>query len=443
MNKLILYITVFYCCINFSFAQINSGSTFEKEISVDSLMESIRILSSAPFQGRKTGTQGQKIAASYLSVKLSEYGLVPLPGKNTFRQTHSLSPRLNEGMNIEAHQKTYLFLNDFFYISGYHDTSFVLQNILFAGYGISNSLYDDYRGVDVQGRAILFYEGEPPNFANRSQSKAVLQRTTWTTDWKKKLTVIYEKRPSIVFIVTKDLDLLSDSLLNEKKLIDFYLLAKGPSAIPIIFISEELALNFVPEQEVKKFKQEKNRMDKKTTPVSYSFSTDAVINISTNASYLVGDNILGMLNGRNFGEEYIIVSAHYDHLGIIDSILYPGADDNASGTAAVLELARMFSDLAKQGLQTKRNIVFAFFSGEENGLLGSSYFVNHPPILLHNIEANLNVDMIGRKDSLYNQPEKPDYIYLIGANRLSNELFTINEDCNIRRAGTFSGLFLR
>ncbi|MDP2599082.1 MAG: M20/M25/M40 family metallo-hydrolase [Candidatus Liptonbacteria bacterium] len=112
-----------------------------------------------------------------------------------------------------------------------------------------------------------------------------------------------------------------------------------------------------------------------------------------------GRNVLAVIYGQTKRSEYVFVTAHYDHVGEEGGIIFPGADDNASGTSAVIAVAGAFAALAKKGIRPERNIVFAFFDGEEEGLWGSEYFVKHSVVSLEEIVAVINVDMVGRNDA--------------------------------------------
>ncbi|MAO01309.1 MAG: peptidase M28, partial [Flavobacteriales bacterium] len=120
--------------------------------------------------------------------------------------------------------------------------------------------------------------------------------------------------------------------------------------------------------------------------------------------------------------------AHYDHLGKKDSLIFNGADDNASGTAAIMEIAQAFMIAKKEGKGPRRSVLIIAFSGEEKGLLGSKYYTNKPVFPLEKTIANLNIDMIGRLDEFHK--EDSNYVYLIGADRLSQELHDISEQVN-------------
>lgn len=139
-------------------------------------------------------------------------------------------------------------------------------------------------------------------------------------------------------------------------------------------------------------------------------------------------NVIAYIKGSEFPEEVLVVSAHLDHLGTKDSSIYNGADDNGSGTAAIMEIAQAFKIAEQDGYAPKRSILFLHLTGEENGLEGSRYYTAHPVFSLENTIANLNIDMIGRVDNVHKT--NSNYIYLIGSDRLSTELHYISEAAN-------------
>ncbi len=148
------------------------------------------------------------------------------------------------------------------------------------------------------------------------------------------------------------------------------------------------------------------------------------------------DNVLAYILGSEHPEEVVVISAHYDHLGIKGENIYNGADDNASGTSALMEIAESFKLALDQGHGPKRSILFLHLTGEEPGLYGSRYYVSHPVFRIENTVTNLNIDMIGRVDQQHES--KPDYIYLIGSDKLSTELHALSEQVNL----TFTNLKL-
>lgn len=151
---------------------------------------------------------------------------------------------------------------------------------------------------------------------------------------------------------------------------------------------------------------------------------EALKNRSKNPS----ENVIGFIEGTEKPNEILVISSHYDHLGIKNGKIYYGADDDASGTTAVLEIAEAFAKAKKAGHGPKRSILFINFTGEEKGLLGSKYYTENATYPLENFVAGLNIDMVGRIGKEH--PGDENYVYVIGADRLSSELHTINETAN-------------
>lgn len=153
--------------------------------------------------------------------------------------------------------------------------------------------------------------------------------------------------------------------------------------------------------------------------VPESFSPDGIKN---------SPNVIAYIKGSEYPDEILIISGHSDHEGFTEDAIYNGADDNGSGTAAILEIAQAFKKAENDGFSPKRSIVFLHLTGEEVNLTGSRYYTKHPIFPLQNTVANLNIDMIGRVDDSHET--HPNYIYLIGSDRLSTELHYISESAN-------------
>lgn len=154
--------------------------------------------------------------------------------------------------------------------------------------------------------------------------------------------------------------------------------------------------------------------------ISKEFFEELILNDS--------ENVLAYVKGKEKPDEVIILSAHLDHLGVKDGYIYYGADDNGSGTAALLQIAQAFKLAEFDGYRPKRSILFLHVTAEENGLYGSRYYIKNPVFKLENTVCDLNIDMIGRVDPLHK--DNKNYIYLIGSDRLSSELHFISEKVN-------------
>ena len=148
-----------------------------------------------------------------------------------------------------------------------------------------------------------------------------------------------------------------------------------------------------------------------------------------NDRYNDSENVVAFIEGSEFPEEIVVISAHYDHIGVDDEgNIYNGADDDGSGTVAMLEIAEAFQEAAKDGYRPRRSILFLHVTGEEKGLLGSKYYTENPIFPLENTVTDLNTDMIGRIDPAHEG--KDDYIYLIGSDKLSTDLHNLSEEMN-------------
>jgi Zn-dependent M28 family amino/carboxypeptidase len=166
----------------------------------------------------------------------------------------------------------------------------------------------------------------------------------------------------------------------------------------------------------------------KATKDFYQKVPAAFMNKEDNENLPDSENILAFIKGSEKPDEIVVVSAHYDHVGIKRGEIYNGADDDGSGTVALLEIAQAFQLAKKDGLGPKRSILFLHVTGEEHGLHGSRYYSENPVFPLKNTIADVNIDMIGRRDS--NHKDSNNYIYLIGSDYLSTDLYKICEEAN-------------
>ncbi|MGI9532848.1 M28 family peptidase [Lutimonas sp.] len=164
-------------------------------------------------------------------------------------------------------------------------------------------------------------------------------------------------------------------------------------------------------------------------PTTYpEYTQEIPVTYFENKSSGPSENVLAFVQGSQFPNEVVVISAHYDHLGMKDDEVYNGADDNASGSSALMELAQSFQLAKKQGNGPKRSILFLHLTGEEIGLYGSQFYIENPVFSLDSTVVDLNIDMVGRVDEAH--MDKKDYIYLIGSNRLSSDLHKLSEKAN-------------
>ncbi|HSH65026.1 MAG TPA: M28 family peptidase, partial [Bacteroidia bacterium] len=244
----------------------------------------------------------------------------------------------------------------------------------------------------------------------------------WTTFYKKKIERAYKKGAKTLLIVSDNFDRDMESYKTKSPYIK---LEKGKTEIPVFYISKSMADGILKSTTIDKLKQ---KLDKEAHPGPKKIKCNIVINIQNIPEKVISENVLGYIEGSDLKDELIVISAHYDHLGKDGNKIFNGADDDGSGTSAVLNIAKVFALAKKEGHGPRRSILCITFSGEEKGLLGSDYYVEHPEYPLSSTVCDLNIDMIGRIDEKHEG--NPNYIYVIGSDKLSSELHKINETMN-------------
>jgi Zn-dependent M28 family amino/carboxypeptidase len=161
------------------------------------------------------------------------------------------------------------------------------------------------------------------------------------------------------------------------------------------------------------------------------FTANVQTDVQKGTTILQASNVLGLLPGTDLKDEYLVLTAHYDHEGKRgDSVIYYGADDDGSGTVSIIELAEAFSKAKKEGKGPRRSILFMTVTGEEKGLWGSAYYAANPIYPLAKTTADLNIDMIGRIDPKRTKGDSTNYVYVVGDDKLSSDLRTISEAVN-------------
>ncbi|MFT7589449.1 MAG: Zn-dependent M28 family amino/carboxypeptidase, partial [Limisphaerales bacterium] len=192
-----------------------------------------------------------------------------------------------------------------------------------------------------------------------------------------------------------------------------------------MYITEDMASDLFGKKG-KKINKTLNKIDKKGIPKSFSVNASVKFKVEKTSEVIQSENVLGFIKGTDLSNEIVVVSAHYDHIGFNDEEIFNGADDDGSGTVAVLEIAEAMSKAAKLGKGPRRSILFLTVSGEEKGLLGSEYFADIEPVFpLESIVTDLNIDMVGRIDPEHEGDR--EYVYTIGSDFLSSDLHKISE----------------
>jgi len=385
------FIILFLIYSSYLFSQtdlIRSNDITENEI-----IYHIKYLSSDKLQGRRTGEKWCDSAGAYIEREFIHYGLKPF--NNSFRQyydlTSSLSLGRNNKLNIKGLKLQPKIEKDFIPLSS-SSSGKVRAELIFAGYGISlpDSTYNDYASIDVKDKIVIILSGYPENDSSKKYFRYdnIRYKATIARD-KGAKAIIFVKIP------TADEKDILPKIKSER--------SSSKVGIPIIQITYKLAKDIFKSQKMDlDLLTKKINTENKPTQVNFNkLQTDLWVEIIENKAKTF--NVIGYVEGNdpNLKNEYIIIGAHYDHLGLGGSgsvepdkkAIHYGADDNASGTSGVLELAQYFSaNKDKIG----RTLIFMAFSGEEEGLLGSSYYMKNPLVPLEKTVAMINMDMIGR-----------------------------------------------
>lgn len=358
-------------------------------------LNDIKALTAPSMEGRGDGTKGLSRAAHLIEERFKSLGLDPA-GTRSYLQPFTLIT----GAKLKGNNHLRVDNNDLKLDRDYVPFSFsssgsAAASVVFAGYGITASEfgYDDYDGLDVKGKVVLLLRYEPPGFAAKSGNSGQTQHAQLIS---KAINARNHGAKAVVLVNGK----LGD---GEEDLLTRFGSVSGPvdSGIILVQVKNVVAEKWF-ETAGKSLAKLQDQVNNSTRPASFAFpdSLRLAVNVDVETTRATVNNVLAYLPGQT--DEYVIVGAHYDHLGRgnFDSLapsqigqLHPGADDNASGTAGVLELARRFAPMKGK---LHRGILFASFAGEELGLLGSAEWVKEPTRPLNKAVAMLNMDMIGR-----------------------------------------------
>lgn len=397
----------------------------------------VEVLASDSLEGRETGELGQRKAADFIAQQFKALELPTEGDRNTYFQTIRLQRESWKNISLKVGTQEFKNRTDFYVYPAFNPSTPLLdlKEVVFVGYGIEDSTHNDYGKTDVTGKAVIFYDGEPIDKTGKSIITRSEFRSTWSLDWKRKVQLAKSKGAIMVFIVDSN---FGESIKNNRKMTSTYgwkPINANTEGQPIDFVNSMFVSPTVATAILGK---KANKADEaiadlrggdKFKPVKVK-SKIAVV-LDKEIKTLEGSNVIGFIEGSDpmLKKEYVFVTAHYDHLGTPDSsVIYYGADDNASGTAGVIEIARAFAEAKKKGVGPKRSVVCMLVSGEEKGLLGSEFYVQFPIFSLSRTVVDINIDMIGRVDDRHTG--NPNYIYVIGSDRLSSTLHIINEQVN-------------
>jgi hypothetical protein len=362
-------------------------------------LDTIRTLASPEMEGRGAGTKGIDRAAHLVEERYQSLGLNPAGTQGYFQPfTVTTGAKLVSGNDLREDllgKKKILKLNDDFVPFSFSSSGEADAPVVFAGYGASAAEfgYDDYAGLDVHGKIVVLLRYEPSGFAAKGGHQGLTQHAALIT---KAINARNHGAKAVVIINGK-------LGAGEEDLLTRFGSVSGPenAGILLVQVKNKVAQDWF-DAAGKSLAGVQNQINEGTKPESFAFPASVRLTVAVHIDTLHAtvNNVLAYLPGKS--DEYIIVGAHYDHLGYgnADSLapsqigqIHPGADDNASGTSGVLEMAGLFAPLKGQ---LPRGILFMSFAGEELGLLGSAHWAMLPTLPLDKAVAMINMDMIGR-----------------------------------------------
>lgn len=391
-----------------------SSKQYGKSITKEELEELLYVFSSDEFGGRGTPSKGQDLATDFLKNNYKDLGIQPAR-KNTYEHKVFLQFDEKPNVSLSINKKEFKYYNDYIAYNNGPDVSFSDTEIIYVGYGIDHKNYNSYDGLDVTDKVVLAIAGEPKNRRGNYFISGGKKKSEWSTR-----NEISRKKQAAAKNGAKALILINNRLFkrysNEHMLSDTN---KGEKRMSLASdkINENTQVLLFSNKN-KDYLLQKNRK-------FMNFS------LEKNYNEFSANNIAALIKGSEFPDEYIVITAHLDHVGIQNGIVYNGADDDGSGSVGILEIAEAFSLAIKDGFRPKRSILFLHVTAEENGLLGSEYYTDYDPIVpLSETMVCLNMDMIGRTESKRKETEPEDYIYIIGSEMLSDDLHNINKKAN-------------
>lgn len=392
MKKIILFWFIFLIPNNFIFSQIENVPGLSS-IKGDNLLKIVSTLASEKYAGRLAGSEGYNQAADYVKKIFEQINLNPIINKGYYQflnveYNEILPPCKLKLINDKASED--FKLGDDFVCRGFTGSGTLTSQVVFCGYGVSlpQNNYDDYKNVDVKDKVVIVFKTNPA---------WTLPEGSWSDNHPRYKALIASLKGAKALLIVS-----APNEVNPQKPIGSILEGKTEQLenIPMMHISIDAANKFL-DGTGYTLSQLQSIIDSTKQPFSVELKSKAYIEI--HAKYTKEKqtmNVVGLLPGYDdsLKDEYIVVGAHLDHVGSqAGEIYFPGANDNASGSAAVIEIAKAFMN---SGIKTKRSIIFVLFASEEIGLDGARHFVNNSPVPLDKIIAMFNFDCVGVGDSI-------------------------------------------
>jgi Peptidase family M28 len=397
---LILF-TILYVSSN---AQLETLNKLCDNVSERSLKLNLYKIASNEFEGRMAATKGDNLAINFIANWFNANHLTkPYKTTTPFLQEVPLTHYNYSASSFSVDWKLFELDKQWTYANGSNNVESSSAEVVFIGYGISVPSFDELRDVNIEGKYVILQFGFPVN----KNSINLISEKEMPTE-RQQIMSILKGKPLGVLIYTSDFrgDM---NQINYSRLSQPYHIYQKEEMAPfdVNIISSDIA-NYL----VGNIDSIYNIINNSGKPRSFNTGKKITVSIHKEEQKTSTKNIVGILKGTDEKLPCIVFTAHHDHEGKINGTTYYGADDNGSGTTALLEIIKVLGDAANKGIRPKRTIVFVSTSAEEQGLYGSEYYVEHPVIPFSKTYCNINIDMLGRVDSFYSAKKADsNYVY--------------------------------
>lgn len=397
-------------------------SDYASTITSDELKEMLYKYASDEFEGRETGEEGQKLAVEYLKSQYQAMGIPsPLNGDDYFQKVPLEKQSVSQA-KISVNGKSFKSFEDHIVLRASENTSIKTNEIVYVGYGIDADNYSDYDNVDVKDKIVLAKSGEPKDDDGNYVTSGTKEDTKWTNGRQS----LSSKRDAASHNGAKGLIYLDNDMFSRYAPYFQRQAASGATGRLSLKSNEPEMLMLMVNETLGKSLYTSIMEDNASKAITVNMD----LSVENKSEQISSENVVAFIKGTEKPNEIVVISAHLDHEGVKNGEVYNGADDDGSGTVAILEIAEAFKEAEKAGHGPKRSVLFLHVTGEEKGLLGSRHYTDNDPIFpLENTVANLNIDMIGRTDPKRKEGDR-NYVYLIGSDKLSTELHNISEEVN-------------
>lgn len=413
----------------------DSLTEYSASIRPEDIRNHVYFLASDSCEGRELGTKGNDRASAYIATQFRTMGIGHPPSLKDYFQEVGFRWMYWDKLVFKINEVPYKQLWDYLSIPSENgDLEMKAQELVFLGYGIDDPRYSDYGNRDYQGKIALIYKGEPKNKHGKSYLTKSDSLSEWSFQLKLKQDAAARHGIKLLLVIEDSFKEWVDQKRSEV-ISPQVTMGQGDSEANItcnMMYLSSTTVTMLLGKNVKKVIKARDKINKSGKSQALSIPCALEVLQKQTVRSEKGKNILAFIPGKKWSDELILISAHYDHIGKRGSEVFNGADDNASGTSSVLEIAEAYANMSKMGIYPDRSMMFALMTGEEKGLLGSMYYVNHPVFPLAQTRANINIDMIGRTDDHYQQDS--NYVYVIGADRINPILHQSNIDINQRYA---------